>query len=253
MMALSFARKEVVCVRGVIYAAGSIAAATGLGAVLGWRLTNLQPKTYRMILSIAAGVMLCAAVQGLLLPALEETAPVWACAGMGAGTVFLVWMNTAAAKLLRLERDAAQLQGMMFVLAIAIHHLPEGLAAGVSFGTGEAAETAAVCAAIALQNIPEAMMIMPVMVEYGRGKAIIAVSVSGCVEILGLLLGYGAVQLTVRLLPLLLSFAAGAMLYVIFENMLPDAYENGRGRTAAGVQLGYCGMLLLTAGVEWVL
>lgn len=238
---------------GVIYAAASIAAATVLGGVLGQRLRSLQQATYRMILSIAAGVMLCAAVQGLLLPALEETTPALVCAGIGGGAVFLVWMNGAAAKLLRLDRDAAQLHGMMFVLAIAIHHLPEGLAAGVSFGTGEAAETVSVCGAIALQNIPEAMMIMPVMGDYGRGKAALAVGVSGWVEILGLLLGYGAVQVSVRLLPLLLSFAAGAMLYVIFENMLADAYENGRGRTAAGVLIGYCGMLLLTATVEWVL
>lgn len=234
----------------VLFAAGSIAAATVFGSVLGCLLTDLHHRTYRFILSLAAGVMLSAAVQGLLLPALEQTDAVWVCAGIGVGAVFLFWMNKGAAELLHVESDAPQLRGMMFVLAIAIHHFPEGLAAGVSFGTGEAAETISVCAAIALQNIPEAMMILPAMAGHGRGKALIAAAVSGCVEIMGLLLGYGAIQLTVRLLPLLLAFAAGAMLYVIFENMLPDGYESGARRTAGGVLLGYCGMLLLSELVE---
>lgn len=238
---------------GAVIAAGSIAAATVLGSVMGWRLTDLQRKTYLMILTLSAGVMLCAAVQGLLMPALQQTHGGLVCAGIGVGCVFLRWTNKAAAKRLRTERDAPQLRGMMFVLAIAIHHLPEGLAAGVSFGTGETIETISVCAAIALQNIPEAMMIMPVMAVYGRGKAVFAAAVSGTVEIFGLFVGYMAVQLTVHLLPLLLSFAAGAMLYVIFENMLPDGYENGGHITALTVLLGYCGMILLTEAVDLLL
>lgn len=230
----------------VLFAAGSIAAATLFGSILGGLLTNLQRKTYLYILAIAAGVMLCAAVQGLLLPALEQTSGIWVCAGIAVGAVGLYRLNLAAAKLLQLEEDALQLHGMMFVFAIAVHHLPEGLAAGVSFGSGDTAETVSVCAAIALQNIPEAMMIMPAMAGFSRKKALFAAAASGIVEIVGLLLGYIAVQIAAQLLPLLLSLAAGAMLYVIFENMLPDGYENGGRMTTVGVLIGYCGMLLLS-------
>jgi len=237
----------------VLYAAGSIAAATALGAVLGYLLTGLRQKTYLVILSLAAGVMLCASVHGLLLPALEQTGAVRVCVGIGVGAVFLHCMNAAAAKILHIDCDAPRLHGMMFVFAIAIHHIPEGIAAGVSFGTGDAAETVSVCTAIALQNIPEVMMILPAMAEYGRGKAVLAAAVSGAVEIAGLFLGYGAVQLAVQMLPLLLSFAAGAMLYVIFENMLPDGYENGGQITARSLLLGYCGMVLMSALVELIL
>ena len=250
-MALSFARKEVVDLNGVWFAAESIAAATILGSVAGCLLTELKKRTHDLLLCTAAGVMLCAAVQSLLMPALEQSGALWGCIGIAGGAVLLRGMNAAAARGLRVDYDAPSLRGIMFVLAIAIHHLPEGLAAGVSFGTGEAAETASVCAAIALQNIPEVMMIMPAMSDYGRGKALLAAAVSGVVEIAGLLLGYGAVQLAVQVLPLLLAIAAGAMLYVIFEKMLPEGYENGSRSAATGILTGYCGMLLLSELVEY--
>lgn len=245
-MALSFARKEVVDLNAVLFAAGSIAVATCLGSILGGTLTNLQRKTYLVILTVAAGVMLCAAVQGLLMPASDEISAIWVCVGIAFGVIFLDWMNTAVARLMHVEQDASQLHGMMYVFAIAIHHLPEGMAAGVSFGSGNAAETISVCTAIALQNIPEVMMIMPAMCDYGRRNALLAAAASGAVEMIGLLIGYAAVQAAVQILPILLSFAAGAMLYVIFENMLPDSYENGGKQTAVALLCGYCGMLLLT-------
>ena len=238
--------------RGVWLAGISIAAATAIGSGMGCFLMNLQQKTYLRIMTLAAGVMLCAAVQGLLMPAAEATNGAFVSLGIGVGAVLLVQMNKAAATLLHIERESPQLNGLMFVLAMAIHHFPEGLAAGVSFGTGEVAETVSVCTAIALQNVPEAMMILPAMTQFGRKNAVMAACVSGSVEIVGLAVGYIAVQLTVTLLPLLLSVAAGAMLYVIFENMLSDAYENGGKQTAAGMLCGYCGMLMLTDVIVWL-
>lgn len=235
----------------VLLAGVGIGAATWIGSLLGCGLDRVEGRSYGLITAAAAGIMLCAAVQGLVLPALEEAAALWVCAGIAAGAVLLYWMNGAVTK--RIPSDPQRVHGLMFVFAIGIHHFPEGLAAGVSFGLGESADTAAVCIAIALQNIPEAMMIMPAMAAFGRKKAALAAMISGAVEIAGLAAGYAAVLLTVRLLPILLAMAAGAMLYVIFDNMLPDAYENGRGRTAAGVLTGYCGLLLLTELVERML
>lgn len=229
----------------------SIAAAVFVGGVLGCLLNGLRRSTYGLITGAAAGVMLCAAIQGLLLSALEESSAVMVCGGMAAGAVILHRMNLTIAK--RMPSDPRRVHGLMFVFAIAIHHFPEGLAAGVSFGMGETADTVAVCTAIALQNIPEAMMIMPAMAGYGRRKAVLAAAVSGVVEIIGLVVGYTAVQLTVLLLPILLALAAGAMLYVIYDNMLPDAYENAERKTTSAILTGYCGMLLMSELLEKLL
>ena len=97
------------------------------------------------------------------------------------------------------------------------------------------------------------MMIFPSMSGFGRKKILGAVLISGGVEIVGLLMGYFAVQISVQLLPLLLSLAAGAMLYVIFESMLSEVYEQSIAFKSEAVLGGYCGMLLLTAFVEWII
>lgn len=239
---------------GVLIAGGSIAAACLLGSVLGCRLKNISSAVYACVTGIAAGVMLCAAVHGLLIPSMEQQRMVLSVAGIGVGALLLCWMNQAAEnRMTQRGRDAGHVGGLMFVCAIAIHHFPEGMAAGVSFGTGDGSETAAVCTAIALQNIPEAMMIMPAMLPFGRRKSVCAAAVSCGMELLGLLMGYIAIQTTTRLLPMMLALASGAMLYVIFQNMLPDVYEESGERTAVSVLSGYCGMLLLTELAEKVL
>lgn len=242
---------------GLLLTGAGIGAATLLGSVLGCVLRGLTGRTYRIVSSIATGIMLCAAIHGLVLPALEDSGSgLVVCAGIGIGTWFLWRLNGCVARELqggRIAGSAHQIRSLMFVLAIAIHHFPEGMAAGVSFGTGEASETVAVCSAIALQNIPEAMMVMSAMAQTGTGKraAFWAAGISGGIEILGLVFGFYAVQLTQLALPLLLAFAAGAMLYVILENMLPEQYEDRTCGGTYGVLLGYCGMILLTDAVQY--
>lgn len=240
---------------GVLLAGASIGAATALGCLLGGLVHTIEQKTYQLICGLAGGIMLCAAIHGLVLPAQAYSGAGLTCVGIALGAVFLRWMNGLAPNLLRAmeaEGNSRQVHGLLFVLAMAIHHVPEGLAAGVSFGTGKAAETAAVCGAIAIQNVPEAMMIFPMMGQAGtsRRAAVLAAAVSGAMELLGLAMGYWAVQLSQALLPVLLAFAAGAMLYVIWETMLPDVYEVGESeRGTGGILMGYCAMLLLADAV----
>ena len=250
-MGLSFIRKEVFGLNGVLIAAGSITLSCLLGSAAGCGLRHILERVYGRITAVAAGVMLCAAVHGLLLPSMQQQGTVGAVAGLMLGALLLCGMNRAAEhRMTEQGSEGAYVDGLMFVCAIAIHHFPEGLAAGVSFGTGDGSETAAVCTAIALQNIPEAMMIVPAMEPFGWRKSLCAAGISCGMELLGLVMGYMAVQMTTQLLPMMLALAAGAMLYVIFRNMLPDVYGQSQEPAAGSVLSGYCGMLLLTELAE---
>lgn len=249
MMALSFIRKEGIHVVGVTLAAGSIVAATLVGAVMGRGLRNIRTKAYEILTAIAAGIMLCAAIHGLLLPAVALSDMATGCVVMGVGAFLLAVGNRIAEEMFFGEADALhKLHGLLFVCAIVIHHFPEGMAAGVSFGTGVRAETLSVCTAIALQNVPEAMMILPAMSGFSHKKVAAALFASGGVELLGLVMGYCAVKLSVALLPVMLALAAGAMLFVVFDSMLADIY--GTDSHGGEILCGYCGMLLLTELIE---
>ncbi len=138
---------------------------------------------------------------------------------------------------------------LLFVMAIAIHNLPEGIAAGVGFGTGNQGEALIIAAGIALQNIPEGMVIIGPMLAAGMkpGRTFIAAMLTGVVEVLGTLLGYFAVTLSTAVLPFALAFAGGTMLYVISDEMIPETHAHGgeRGATYA-LLIGFCLMLAMS-------
>ena len=135
---------------------------------------------------------------------------------------------------------------MLFVAAIAIHNLPEGIAAGVGFGSGNMSEALTIAGAIALQNIPEGMVIISPMLLAGVSKrrAFILALITGLIEVLGTFIGYFAVTIASAILPFALAFAGGAMLYVISDEMIPETHAHGseRGATYALI-LGFCLML----------
>ena len=134
-------------------------------------------------------------------------------------------------------------------MAIAIHNLPEGVAAGVGFGTGNTGEAMTIAAGIALQNIPEAMVIIAPMLAAGmsRGRTFIAALATGLIEVLGTLLGYFAVSLSAAVLPFALAFAGGTMLYVISDEMIPETHAHGCECGATYALLGgFCLMLAMS-------
>jgi len=134
-------------------------------------------------------------------------------------------------------------------MAIAIHNLPEGIAAGVGFGTENTAEAITIAAGIALQNIPEGMVIIAPMLAAGMSPArtFIAAMLTGVVEVLGTVIGYGAVSVSTAILPFALAFAGGTMLYVISDEMIPETHAHGceRGATYA-LLVGFCLMLAMS-------
>lgn len=245
----------------VLLTALGVGGATIFGSVLGFVFKKISHKFSDLVLSVAAGVMLCAAVLGLIVPSLEYGEGPWAVPmavlGIFAGALCLNVMDKLVPHLHRLsgvDQEAHPDQSqklnkvLLFVMAIAIHNLPEGIAAGVGFGTGNDDKALVIAAGIALQNIPEGMVIIGPMLAAGMkpGRTFVAAMLTGVVEVLGTLLGYFAVSLSNAVLPFFLAFAGGTMLYVISDEMIPETHHgNERGATYA-LLAGFCLMLAMT-------
>lgn len=138
---------------------------------------------------------------------------------------------------------------LLFVMAIAIHNLPEGIAAGVGFGTGDVEDALIIAGGIALQNIPEGMVIIAPMLAAGmsHGRTFAAALATGVVEVVGTLLGFFAVSISSTILPFALAFAGGTMLYVISDEMIPETHAHGNERGATyALLVGFCLMLAMS-------
>ena len=137
---------------------------------------------------------------------------------------------------------------LLFVMAVAIHNLPEGIAAGVGFGSENTSQALIIAGGIALQNIPEGMVIIGPMLSAGvsKKKTFICAMATGLVEVVGTLLGYFAVSVAAIILPFALAFAGGTMLYVISDEMIPETHAHGgeRGATYA-LLVGFCLMFVM--------
>ncbi len=245
----------------VILTALGVGGATVLGAALGFIFKNISHKISDIILSFAAGVMLSAAITGLILPSLEYEGDftfLVAVVGIFAGALVLNLMDKAIPhlhKLTGVEGEAhPETKGrldkvLLFVLAIAIHNLPEGIAAGVGFGTENTAEAITIAAGIALQNIPEGMVIIAPMLAAGmsRTRTFLAALATGLIEVLGTFIGFFAVNISEAILPFALAFAGGTMLYVISDEMIPETHAHGSERGATySLLAGFCLMLAMS-------
>ena len=241
----------------VLLTALGVGGATVFGSLIGFMFKKMSHKFSDIILSFAAGVMLAAAVLGLVLPSLEyggRFALLITVAGIFAGALCLNVIDKIVPhlhKLMGADADAhnnANLSKvLLFVLAIAIHNLPEGIAAGVGFGSGDTAQALMIAGGIALQNIPEGMVIIAPMLAAGvsAGKTFICAMLTGLIEVLGTLIGYFAVSLASAVLPFALAFAGGTMLYVISDEMIPETHAHGAQRGATySLLAGFCIMLV---------
>ncbi|MBO5648542.1 MAG: ZIP family metal transporter [Clostridia bacterium] len=234
-----------------------VGGATLLGTVIGFLFKNISHRFSDIILSFAAGIMLAASVLGLILPSLEWSGahglPV-TIAGIFAGALSLNLIDKLVPHLHRLagtDGEAHNNEGLsrilLFVTAIAIHNLPEGIAAGVGFGAEDPTQALLIAGGIALQNIPEGMVIIGPMLAGGvpPRRTFLLAALTGAVEVIGTLIGYFAVSLSEAILPFALSFAGGTMLYVISDEMIPETHAHGaqRGATYA-LLIGFCLMLV---------
>ncbi len=241
----------------VLLTALGVGGATVFGALIGFIFKKLSHRFSDIVLAFAAGVMLSAAVLGLIIPSLEcggKYGILITVAGIFTGAVCLNIIDKLVPHLHKFVGDETESHNnanlsrvLLFVLAIAIHNLPEGIAAGVGFGSGDTTQALIIAGGIALQNIPEGMVIIAPMLAAGISprKTLILALITGLVEIVGTLIGYFAVSISTAVLPFALAFAGGTMLYVISDEMIPETHSHGseRGATYA-LLVGFCVMLV---------
>ena len=242
----------------VLLTALGVGGATIIGSVIGFIFKGISHKFSDIVLSFAAGVMLAAAVLGLILPSVEyggNYGLIITIGGIFVGALALNLIDKLVPhmhKLVGVDSEAHPTNAdinkvLLFVTAIAIHNLPEGIAAGVGFGSGNTAQALMIAGGIALQNIPEGMVIIAPMLAAGVSakKTFVCALATGLVEVVGTLLGYFAVSIASAILPFALAFAGGTMLYVISDEMIPETHAHGseRGATYA-LLVGFCVMLV---------
>ena len=241
----------------VLLTALGVGGATVIGAIIGFAFKKISHSFSDIVLSFAAGVMLAAAVLGLVLPSIEyggKYALIITVAGIFCGALCLNLIDKAVPHLHKLvgadieEHHNKNLNKvLLFVTAIAIHNLPEGIAAGVGFGSGDVSQAFIIAGGIALQNIPEGMVIIGPMLSAGvkPSKTFIFAMITGLVEVIGTLIGYFAVSVASFILPFALAFAGGTMLYVISDEMIPETHAHGHEQGATySLLIGFCVMLI---------
>ncbi len=241
----------------VLLTALGVGSSTLFGSLIGFIFKKISHRFSDIVLSFAAGVMLAAAVLGLVIPSLEyggKYGILITVAGIFAGALSLNVIDKLVPHLHKMigpdiepHHNSNLSKVLLFVTAIAIHNLPEGIAAGVGFGSEDTAQALLIAGGIALQNIPEGMVIIAPMLSAGISpkKTFICAMITGLVEVIGTLIGYFAVSIATFILPFALAFAGGTMLYVISDEMIPETHAHGseRGATYA-LLVGFCIMLV---------
>jgi ZIP family zinc transporter len=223
--------------------------ATGVGALPALYFKDISAKLFSSMLGAAAGVMLAATAFSLLVPGIDFGNLVWpgkgiwvVAVGMLIGAAFLHFSDKRLPHLtFDSVADHSSLDKIsLFIIAITIHNFPEGMAVGVSFGSGDMHNGFVLAIAIALQNIPEGLAVaLPLVgLGYNKWKAVGIATLTGLVEPVGGFLGVTMVTLFSEILPIAMGFAAGAMLFVISEEIIPETHAKGRSRIATFALMG---------------
>ena len=233
--------------------------ATGIGALPALWLKEISSKVFNSLLGAAAGVILAATAFSLLVPGLHYGDLLWTgkgvyivSVGMMIGAFFL---HYADKQLPHIHFDSLSEENLdslkkvwLFIIAITIHNFPEGMSVGVSFGSGDIKNGLVLAGAISLQNIPEGLAVaLPLVgLGYNKWKAVGIATLTGLVEPIGGLLGVTMVSVFEPILPISMGFAAGAMLFVISEEIIPQTHSQGRSRYATfSLMTGFIVMMIL--------
>ncbi|MBQ1935149.1 MAG: ZIP family metal transporter [Clostridia bacterium] len=232
-----------------------VGGATVIGAVCGFLFKSTAQRYGGIVLAFASGVMLASAVLGLIIPSVEyggRFGAFVAVFGIFVGAFTISALDGLVPQLQALlcgngVGEGKQSKGIILVLAIAIHNLPEGIAAGVGFGSGDTASALFIAGGIALQNLPEGMVIISPMLLAGipPRRAFFIASITGAVEVAGTFIGYFAVSVASILLPFALAFAGGTMLFVICDDMIFENNTEGSRRASVYALLAGFSLMLL--------
>lgn len=245
----------------VLLTALGVGGATIVGAIIGFFFDNVSHKINDAILSFAAGIMLAASVIGLIIPSLElvGTERIWLpVLGIFVGAIFLNAMDRVTPHLHKLtgmdveehKHNRNLNKAILFMLAVALHNLPEGLAAGVGFGNEDISAALTVAVGIALQNIPEGIVTVTPLIMAGISKkrALLMAAITGLIEVAGTFIGFYMAEVSASILPFTLAFAGGTMLYIISDEMIPETHSHGYERLATySLLVGFVLMLVMDA------
>ena len=238
-----------------ILTALGVGGATVAGALLGFLFGNISPKVGSVILGFCSGVMLAAALIGLIIPALGDGALgsiLTTSLGITLGALILCFTE----RLLQRREggeptdESGRRRALLLVLAIAIHNLPEGIAAGVGFGLENTSDALLIAGAIALQNLPEGLVIIAPMLAAGisRGRTFFLAFLTGLTEVVGTMIGYFASSVSSSFLPFLLAVAGGTMIFVVCDDMIPEASREGDGHAQSiSLIIGFVVMIIFGA------
>jgi ZIP family zinc transporter len=224
--------------------------ATGVGALPVLFYKQITHKTLNTMLGAAAGVMLAATAFSLIVPGIQVGNQLWPGYGVyvvavgimvGAGFLVLADQWLPYEKYLEQGETFDSLRKVwLFIAAVTLHNLPEGGAVGVSFGAGDWHNGVALATAVALQNIPEGLAVaMPlVALGYRREQAVLIATLTGLIEPIGGVLGVIMASAFLPLMPIGMAFAAGAMLFVISDDIIPETQSRGKARYATFAMMG---------------
>ena len=237
-----------------------VGGATMLGGTIGYYIKYRNEKLDGAVFSFAAGIMLAATFAELILPETgsADTTGFFVCLfGITAGGVLIgilqklldtVHKKNPAGRISAAVRRPGMKGAVMFIAALAIHNLPEGIASGIGVGTGDVAKAFTVASGIALQNVPEGMIVLPPLIHAGvpRKKALYISLFTGLIEMAGAFLGYFAASISQKVLPVILCLAGGTMLYIICTDVMEDATRlAGKRLSGYALLFGCCVMLIM--------
>ncbi|MDP4795579.1 MAG: ZIP family metal transporter [Rhodospirillales bacterium] len=243
---------------------GSLAAGmcTSLGAIPALLFGRPGQRVETLMLGFAAGVMLAASVFSLIIPGLQaadavfqsENAKALLAVGgilMGGAALWLIHRFSPHEHFISGPegadpKDLARI--WLFVIAITLHNFPEGMAVGVGFGGGDVDNGRALAIGIGIQNIPEGLAVAAALLTqgYSRIHAFLVSSLTGLVEPVGGLIGASVVSLSEYLLPWGLTFAAGAMIWLISDEIIPETHRHGVAKYGTvGIMIGFVAMMYL--------
>jgi ZIP family zinc transporter len=246
--------------RGALMGGCTAAAATALGTIPILLAQNFSQRTYDCFLGFGAGVMLGATAFSLVIPALAAskaagagnwTSSLTVGAGILAGAALLLMLGRFINTEGILDSEGARLSHSMrrawlFVWAVALHNLPEGLAIGVAYGGIDVAKANSLATGISIQDVPEGLVVALALRTVGYGRVLSAGlgMLSGVIEPIAAVAGVALIGVSSGMLPFALAAAAGAMLFVIVNDVVPESQENGNGTWASVTLVG--GFVLMT-------